>query len=259
MKSKTAGNGAPLVLVPGGLTGWISWDPFVPIFEADHTVTQVQLLNVDFGLEGKPLPKDYSLSYESQDLAKTINGLGIEKADFVAWSYGAAITLDFALNNPEKINSLTLIEPPAIWTLRIKGLLTKELDADESQMADLSTANVTEEQLAWFAHFAGFVPRSVDPKSVPQWPTWVQHRQSLRENIVVFQHKDSLERLRRFQRPVLLVTGEGTAPFLAEIIKVLNEEFPDSRIATFPGGHVPHIVAREDFLLRLNSFFDKHI
>lgn len=254
MKSKTSGKGAPLVLVPGGLTGWISWDAFVPIFESDHTVTCVQLLNVDYGLEGKPLPDDYSLAYESRDLAKTINDLGIEKADFVAWSYGAAITLDFALNNPERVRSLTLIEPPAIWVLRNRNLLREVLDGDEETMKELSVDDISENQLAWFSRFAGFVPQSTDPTTVPQWPVWVKHRQSLRNNVVVFDHTDSLERLRNFHIPVLLVTGEGTSLFLAEIIAALGEEFPDARIAKFPGGHAPHLASREEFLIRLKGF-----
>lgn len=254
MKSKTSGVGAPLVLVPGGLTGWISWDAFVPLLERDRSVTQVQLLNVEYGLEGKPLPEDYSLAYESRNLANTLSELGVEKADFVGWSYGAAITLDFALNNPEKINSLTLIEPPAIWVLRNRNLLKEVLDADEATMKELSVDNVSEGQLAWFSHFAGFVPQAVDPKSVPQWPVWVKHRQSLRNNIVVFEHTDSLERLRNFHKPVLLVTGDGTSLFLAEIIASLREEFPDVRVARYPGGHAPHLVSRDEFLIRLQDF-----
>lgn len=254
MKSEITGEGSPLVLVPGGLTGWLSWKPFAPLLDKDHKVVRLQLLNVDYGLQNKPLPQNYSSSFESRTLANTIAQLGIAKADFVAWSYGAAITLDFALNNPECIRSLTLIEPPAIWVLRNKELLTKELDEDQKQMQTLNFDNITEDQLVWFTHFAGFVPSSVDPKTLPQWPVWLQHRQSLRDNIVVFDHTDSLNRVRDFHKPVLLVTGEGTSLFLAEIIRVLSEEFPDARIAKFPGGHAPHIVAQNDFLLRLRDF-----
>lgn len=254
MQSKTTGEGNPLVLLPGGLTGWISWDPFLPLLDSDRKVVLFQLLNVEYGLENKSLPQNYSLSYESQALNKSLEELKIVEADFVAWSYGAAITLDFALNHPEKIRSLTLIEPPAIWVLRNRARLTKELDEDEKLMKGLSTENITEDQLVWFTHFAGFVPPSVDPRTLPQWPLWLQHRQSLRNNIIVFEHTDSLTRLQNFHKPVLLVTGEGTAPFLAEIIQVLGEELPDVRTAKFPGGHAPHIIARNDFLLRFRDF-----
>lgn len=259
MKSRLAGEGEQLVLIPGGLTGWMSWDSFLPTFSQDHRVALCQLLNVEYGLENQPLPHNYSLSYESQDLSKTIEDLKIDQADFVAWSYGAAITLDFALNHPEKVKSLTLIEPPAIWALRNRGLLKDELDSDKKLMEGLSTASISENQLVWFTHFAGFVPPDVDPKSLPQWPTWMQHRQSLRNNIVVFEHEDTLERLRNFNKPVLLVTGEGTSEFLAEIIKVLGQEFPNASTATFPGGHAPHLASKEAFLSRLREFWRERL
>jgi len=121
-------------------------------------------------------------------------------------------------------------------------------------MQELSVEDITEDQLAWFTHFAGFVPPSVEPRSLPQWEVWLQHRQSLRNNIVVFEHKDSLARLQNFHKPVLLLTGEGTSPFLSEIIEVLGELLPDVRTVRFPGGHAPHIVARNDFLSRLRDF-----
>ncbi len=255
MKSTMAGTGDQLVLLPGGLTGKMSWEPFLPELSRDRKIALFQLLNVQYGLENRPLPRGYALTYESQDLNRSLEDVNIQQADFVAWSFGAAITLDFALNHPEKVRSLTLIEPPAIWVLRSRGLLTEMLDQDEKQMEELSTQDITEEQLVWFTHFAGFVPTDVDPRTLPQWSAWFQHRLSLRNNVIIFEHNDSLERLRNFQKPVLLVTGEGTAPFLSEIIKVLGEEFPDVRTAKFPGGHAPHLAAPQEFLNRLHEFW----
>ena len=62
MSYKITGEGSPLVLVPGGLTGWVSWDPFVPHFAKGKRVIQVQLLNVQYGLENKSLPRNYGVS-----------------------------------------------------------------------------------------------------------------------------------------------------------------------------------------------------
>ena len=65
MQSKIKGEGKPLVLVPGGLTGWVSWNPFVDSFATSRKVVQVQLLNVEYGLENKPLrsPTRKSLNF----------------------------------------------------------------------------------------------------------------------------------------------------------------------------------------------------
>ncbi|NWG09413.1 MAG: alpha/beta hydrolase [Nitrososphaerales archaeon] len=127
MKSEVTGSGKPVVLVPGGLTGWLSWKPHAEQLSSHYKVIRVQLLSVDFGLKNALLPPNYSVNFETNALEKTLDNIGISVADFVAWSYGAEITLNFALNNPNRVRSLALIEPPAIWVLRSRGPLSKEL------------------------------------------------------------------------------------------------------------------------------------
>ena len=60
MLTEVTGEGEPLVLVPGGLTGWASWMPFAERLAPSRKVVRVQLLSVQLGLEGRPLPTDYS-------------------------------------------------------------------------------------------------------------------------------------------------------------------------------------------------------
>ncbi|MBI2979431.1 MAG: hypothetical protein HYY41_01145, partial [Chloroflexi bacterium] len=56
MPVKVTGKGVPLVLVPGGLTGWLSWEPHTERLSATRKVIQVQLLNVQYGFENRRLP-----------------------------------------------------------------------------------------------------------------------------------------------------------------------------------------------------------
>lgn len=73
MPCEVTGSGRPIILVPGGLTGWASWEPFVEIFSKNRTVIRVQLLGVHFGLENRPLPADYSVKTENGALAATLD------------------------------------------------------------------------------------------------------------------------------------------------------------------------------------------
>ena len=68
MLSETSGEGMPLVLVSGGLTGRASWIPFAERLSATRKVVGVQLFSVQLGLQGKPLPEDS----EKQALAETV-------------------------------------------------------------------------------------------------------------------------------------------------------------------------------------------
>ncbi len=203
---------------------------------------------VDLGLQNEPIPANYSVDYETAALSQTLDDVKVEQAHFAAWSFGAEVTLNFALNNPGRVKTLTLIEPPAIWVIRSRGPLSKEQEEDRKMEKTLGPDDVSEAQLVWFTHFAGFVPQNIDPRTLPQWSVWFMHRQSLRTGDVVYRHEDDVRRVRSFGKPVLLFKGEGSSPWLHQIVDILGEEFPLAQVETLPGGHAPHIASMEPFM-----------
>jgi hypothetical protein len=82
----------------------------------------------------------------------------------------------------------------------------------------------------------------------------VKHRQSLRSGDIPFRHEGKIELVRAFEKPVLLVKGEGSSANLHTIIEVLAEEFPKAEVVTFAGGHAPHILSMEPFMERFTQF-----
>lgn len=256
MRSETTGKGETVVLVPGGLTGWLSWEPHAKLLSENRKVVRVQLVAVDLGLRNEPLPPNYSVDYETNALAKALDNAGVEKAHFAAWSFGAEITLNFALNYPGRVKTLTLIEPPAIWVIRSRGPLSQDLLADQKVIEKLGPGDVSESQLVWFSHFAGFVPQDTDPRTLPQWPVWSKHRQSLRTQDVVYRHEDNIRRVRNFSSPALLFKGEGSSPWLHQIVDILADEFPKVHVEILPGGHAPHLVSMESFMSTFDKFLD---
>jgi pimeloyl-ACP methyl ester carboxylesterase len=255
MQCQVKGEGEPLLLVGGGLTGWKSWEPFVEVFNTkQRRVILVQLISVQFGLENRQLPADYSVKMESKALAASLDSLGVTTPiDIVAWSFGGLISLDYALDHSERIKSLTLIEPPAIWVLRETGKFDDEMQKNADFFLKFR-GDITEEMLEDFLKHAGFVPPGQSPRNLPQWAGWVPFRNSLRNNPFVVTHEDSLQRLKKFQPPVLLVKGTGSTVWLHNIIDGLSENIPHSRVSEFPGGHAPHLVSKERFLLELEKF-----
>jgi pimeloyl-ACP methyl ester carboxylesterase len=255
LQTKVSGEGTPLLLVPGGLTGWKSWEPFEKTFsEKQRKVITVQLMNVEYGFENRPLPAGYSVKTESNALAASIESLGTSAPlDVVAWSYGALVTLDYALDHPKRIRTLTLIEPPAIWVLRVRG----DIDAETQHILnsfETFHGEITDDMLAAFLKEAGFTKPGQSPLDLPQWQQWQPFRQALRNNPAIVVQRDKLKRLRDFRQPVLLVKGTGSALFLHRIIDDLSTELPDSRTIELPAGHAPHLVSRDDFLKELEKF-----
>ncbi len=255
MQSEVKGDGIPIVLVGGGLTGWASWEPFVPTFNAQsRQVIRVQLLSVQLGLENRHLPADYAISLESDALAATLDALGMAlPVDVVAWSFGAMVSLDFALDHPGRIRTLTLIEPPALWVLRETGKMDEQA-AESAAFFQEFTGVITEEMLEKFLHRAGLVPPGRSARELPQWNNWVSFRQSLRNNPYVVSHQDERQRLKNFSAPTLLVKGTGSTPWLHKIVEGLAENMPHAKVVEFPGGHAPHLVAIEQFLTELEAF-----
>lgn len=254
MESVVSGEGQPLVLVPGGLTGWLSWIPHAERLSASRQVIRVQLRSVGLGLAGTPLPPGYSIDYEAEALRRTLDDLGVEKADFAGWSYGGLTTLTFALAYPERVRSLTLIEPPAFRILRSHGPFSQVMREERALFQRIAKDEVSEEDLVDFVQAVGLLPEGVDPRTLSQWPVWKKHRQSLRNANFPYEHEIDLDRVRALAKPALLVKGEGSTASLHAIIDVLAEALPEAQVVCFPGGHAPHIVSMQPFLETFRRF-----
>jgi pimeloyl-ACP methyl ester carboxylesterase len=255
MRAERIGSGPPLVLIGGGLTGWASWVPHAERLADTREVVRLQLLSVQYGLEDRPLPDGYSITMESRALAAALDDLGLTgSVDLAAWSYGALVTLDFALNHPERVRTLTLIEPPASWTLPDRGRSMPDARALADVARRAQGDDVSIDDLVFFLRTAALVPPGADPESLPQWESWVRHRRSLRAGSAPFDHTDDPARLRAFDRPVLLVTGHGTSPFLGAVHQTLATTLPQARTLELDGGHAPHLVEMDPFLDALAGF-----
>jgi pimeloyl-ACP methyl ester carboxylesterase len=254
METQVMGDGPRLVLIGGGLTGWASWAPHAEQLAATRTVARLQLLGVGFGLKDRPLPRGYSVGLESRALAAALDALGwTEPVDLVAWSYGALVTLDFALGQPERIRTLTLIEPPAVWVLPDHGRGDPDVEALRD-LAKTASDDVSAADLELFLRTVAIVPPDADPRELPQWPLWLEHRRSLRIGLAPLVHRDDPARLHAFDRPVLLVSGTGTSPFLRRIHDTLAASLPAARTLEMPAGHAPQLVSPDRFLADVASF-----
>lgn len=250
--SEVSGRGRPLVLVPGGLTGRVSWKPIAERLAATRTVVRVELLAVQRGLDDQPLPNGYSPRTEKAALRNTLESLELTPpVDLAAWSYGAAVTLDFALDHPRWVRTLTLIEPPAFWALPVVNAETERIRDEERR---LSRKNITDGALERFLWISGLVPPGQSPRDLPQWPTWSRHRQSLRLLPSLWEYEVDRERLPELTAPTLLVKGTGSQRFNHLVVDALAERLPNAEVAEWPGGHAPHLVSTEPFLERMRVF-----
>jgi pimeloyl-ACP methyl ester carboxylesterase len=205
-------------------------------------------------------PLGYSLRSESEALKNTLDKLQVKKINLVGWSHGGAVSLDFALNYPELIFTLTLIEPAAWWVARTHGKFLREEQGFRDLFAGFHSPP-TEDDLVGFLNMNGLIPPGVTPQQMPRWPLWNELKIALLSLHTVIEHNDELTRLKRISnKPVLLIKGKDSTPDNTGIVDLLaNDLSQNSRVLVLPDGHACHIVAKEQFLKELEQFITKDV
>lgn len=250
-----SGNDFPIVLVPGGLSGWASWKPHAETLSKNHRVVRVQLLNMAAAEENQPPANGYSLRAETLALKDTLDKLGFPKVHLVGWSHGGEVSLDFALSYPDRIQTLTLIEPAVYWVTRAYG----QFEDETQRFAELLRGfhdPPTEDDLEGFLRMNGLVPPGADPRKLPQWPIWSSLKITLSSLHTVMEHSDDLVRLGVLRgKPVLLVKGADSVGFNSGIVDLLSKLIgPSARVLVLPDAHASHIVAKDQFIGELEKF-----
>ena len=103
------GAGEPVVLVHASFFG----DAFAPLFAEPELAERYQLIMYHRrGFAGSTHPDDpLSIEQEAADCRALIQHLGVRRAHVAGYSYSGPIVLQLALDAPEVVHSLALLEP----------------------------------------------------------------------------------------------------------------------------------------------------
>ncbi|MFJ9447370.1 alpha/beta fold hydrolase [Kitasatospora sp. NPDC101235] len=250
--NEVKGEGPPVVLVPGGLTGWVSWTPLAEALSARRRTVRVQPVHNELGSAGERGDAGYTAAIERESLLMTVDALGVETADFTGWSGGGRALIEFALAYPERVRTLTLVEPAAYWILDDLGESAPEVARLNQFLHALAGQDVSEDDLAEFLELAGLVPSKDRARDHPAWPRWVPHRMALSWSSEQADRPDrDVAELADIRCPVLLVHGSATTDWLKRVVAVLNERLPDTRLLELPGDHACHLENPDAFLTAL--------
>ena len=253
------GTGDPIVLVPGSLSGWISWIPHARALAANREVIRVQLRGLELVGSGQPLPANYSTATETDALLATVDALGLERFDLAGWSLGGHVALAFTLAHPDRVRTLTLIEPAAMWVLRQAGYPAADLAALETHDRAFAGRAITPEDLKRFLVRTGLGSPGDDFESHPSWPIWMRNRQILASIGMVWDDDTSLDRLRALDMPMLVV--HGTHSDLADITisRTVAAAAPGATLIELPGDHACHLQSGEAFLAALDAHLSQEV
>ncbi|MBC7926353.1 MAG: hypothetical protein H7039_11915 [Bryobacteraceae bacterium] len=68
------------------------------------------------------------------------------------------------------------------------------------------------------------------------------------------EHTESVERLKRFRKPVLVITGTQSSSFAKRIDQSLSQQFASAKSVEIPGGHASFLTSPDLFLENLTAF-----
>ena len=248
-----AGEGEPLVLLPGGITGWLSWIPHQERLSDRYRTIRVQPIHNELGSAGVKGDPGYTRDVAVESLLLTVDELGIERAHFAGWSAGGKGLLDFAIAYPGRLLSMTLVEPAAEWVLEAAGETDREQESTDFRSA-LAGREVTDDDLARVLYVAGFVSDPAQARSDPYWEKAWPHRMALSwlsENLMGSDH--TLKDLARVKCPVLLTKGTETGKVERMVVDLLARHLPNARVVELEGTHAHHIESMDRFLEALEQ------
>lgn len=250
------GVGEPVVLVPGGLTGWLSWIPHQEHLVDRYRVIRVQPMHNELGSSGEAGRPGYTAEVEREALRMTLDELELDRPHFAGWSGGGKALLEFATEYPDRVRTLTLIEPAAYWMLEQLGEQVAVVEELNAFIHPLYGRHVTEDDLATFLVYAGFVTSSGEARGHPNWQRWVSHRMALSWQGAELDHPArSVDELDRVSCPTLLIKGSVTADWLKQVVDVLGQRLPDATVLELEGDHACHIQSIMEFL----EAFERHL
>lgn len=115
----SGGAGSPLFLIHGGHGGWVHWHANLPALAQRHSVFAFEMPG--FGQSGNA-PADCSLADMARMTGDAIAALraNLPQAQWnvpvhlAAFSFGALVATELALQQPQSVRSLLLVNPPGL-------------------------------------------------------------------------------------------------------------------------------------------------
>lgn len=261
---QVAGEEEPvIVLLHGFLASVYSWrEVMEPLAEQGRVIT---FDRPAFGLTERPMEWEgenpYSAQYQVAQTMRLMDALGAESAVLVGHSAGGALALLAALEYPQRVKALVLVDA-AIYTgggapRWIRPLLATPQARRLGPLFLRSIQNWGEDfgRMAW--HDSDQITAEVWegytlPLQVENWD------RALWEFTLASRPLDLPERLAEIGVSVLVITGDDDRIVPTEESIRLAEELPDAELVVIPHcGHVPHEECPGEFLAAVEEFLSR--
>lgn len=251
------------ILLHGFGASLFSWREIVEPLSAYGTVIAYD--RPAFGLTERPMEWEgespYSQTSQIELLINLMNTLRIEKAILVGNSAGGTIAMLAALQYPERVESLILVDPavyegggapawirPLLNTPQMNHLgplFTRQLQTRGPEIVQMAWHNpnkVTNEIMEGYTK-----PLQAENWDKALWHLTTSSRESNLQN-----------QLQNFNLPILIITGDDDRIVPTEQSIRLASEIPNAQLVVIPqSGHVPHEETPQEFMQAVINFLTR--
>ena len=251
LRYSVAGSGPPLAFVHAGITDSRLWNHQVAAFADGYRVITYDLRG--YGRSALP-PEPYA---HHEDLLSLFDALEVDRAHVVGASMGAATAVDFALENPGRVRSLTLIGPAiggydyddpdtmAGWSAATEAFDSGDWDGAATIEADMWLAGV------------GRDLEDIDPAVRDLVHEMLLRSYGLEDDRATERELDppAVARLEELAVPVFLVHGEHERADIVDVAHLIENSLDDVTIEVLADtAHLPSLERPEAFTATLESF-----
>ena len=251
------GKGEPLLLVPLSLLGDGLGHPLLaqPELAAHYQIIHYHRRGyMGSTLGSQPL----AAIRQAADAASLLRHLGVKAAHIAGHSFGAMIALQLAVDAPELVHSLALLEPPlrtvpsakASFERNVLPMLNAYRAGDKHKAVELFSGAVFGPN--WQIFVAQAVQGGVE-QAIRDLDTFIQELAAFQEWQI------SPGEAAKIRQPVLCVLGVATPnPYMQEVRSLLHSLFPQAEDWEVPTSHLLQMQDPKGVAQGLAEFFSRH-
>lgn len=261
---KTMGQGEPVfVLLHGFASSLYSWNQVVEPLSRIGKVIMYD--RPAFGLSERPLEWEGQNPYGTQAQVELVAGLldhfGVEQAILIGNSAGGAISMQAALEYPERVSALVLVDPAVYSSGGVPSWVRPLLTTPQMRhlgplfVRQIQSRGLKLLEMAWHD------PKKLQPEMAKlfQKPLEVDNwDKALWEFSLAGQKSNLAEKLDSLTLPVLVITGDDDRIVPTKDSIRLAGELPNARLNVIKeAGHVPHEEQPTAFFAAVQDFLNE--
>jgi len=205
------GSGPPVVLIHGSISDYREWSTQMEALAKHYRVIAYSRR---YHWPNSPPGKDAdaTIPRQAEDLAAIIKSLGVAPANIVGHSYGGTVALFLALQHPELVRTLVLLEPPvpgALVGTPENEKVVKERQAVRDEMKQAFVSGDAEHVVR--TYLARVAPGEFDQASPVTRSIYLANVSAFRLDFTSPRPALTCEDLQRIAAPTLVLTGGRSA------------------------------------------------